>query len=307
MAAYVYHYFEDILGPDPLNNRRKPILFSIASLRRFRSDAKVYVVDSSRCKQDWTPYQREMDFEVLKACRSVAPIGYPLADGRGMEKLWTFTEHEDIADDVLVSVSNNLIFLADPEPLDDGLIDVLIGGDREGCFCFRRSSHKSRWMMQQWQAACLHFLEGGRFQRDVFVFNRGRQGDEHIIMAYMMSQQLADWWSPPRHGESVPFFMLTDIGSTLELKSVCLNEAFVGFDKVGVILAFKELRESVVRSSWMNRFAEESKFSLADMETNLEGIRRGLRMEGTGFFVRHDGKPLYDPSIRQVQKSGRPL
>lgn len=305
MASYIYHFYEDILHGDPLLNRRKPVLFSIASLRRYQPTAKVFIVDTSLASQDWASYQRELDFEVIPSEANPIPIGYPLADGRSMERLWNLIDHTQITDEVVVSVSSDLIFLDDPEPIP-GMLDSLVGGDRDGLFAFRRTSEKAKWMMRKWQGLCSAFVQGGPFQREVSRFNLGRQVNEYVLLSYFLSHEVPDGWLAPSGGVNAQFFHFTVQDATQDLRSVCLNESFVGFDKVRVILAFKELHAAVRRASWMDRFDVEPVFELKDLEIRLEEIQEYFYNDQSQFFQRHDGSTLWESNFARVYNHGRP-
>lgn len=303
MTSYLYHFYEDINGNDPLLNNRKPILFSIASLRRFRPQDRIFVVDSGLIPQNWAPYQQEFDFKVIQSQSEPILVGHPLANGRSMERLWNVTDHTEVVGDVIVSVPNDLIFIVDPEPFG-GLVDAVMGGERDGMFAYRRSSERGSWMMRKWQALCLAFLRNGDFQREVMKFNLGRQVNESIILSYYLSREIPDGWGAFCFGHNMQIFHLTMPWHIPDVRSIYLNESFVGFDKIKVILSFKELYDTVSRASWMNRFLTRPVFELKDLAFQLENVQN-IMAQGPNFFQEYNRNVLWEPNFYQVRKSGR--
>jgi hypothetical protein len=282
MQAFIYHYCNN-KGFDPLEDRINPVLLSIASLRNYNPQSAVYIIDSSPKKQKWNLY-KELDFKVLKSEPST--LSQKKVSVESMRRLWAFTDCGDIKENVMALVSCNLIFLDDPRKMDYGIFDSLVGGDREGLVYYNRQSKKASWALRLWQGLCTLASQDGSFLDALLEFNSQRIIDEHTVMSYLVEREGPLGWAPIHYKESVPFFHLLSPGVASNIRSVCLVEGYVGFDKVRVIKAFEETYKAISQVSWIDRLGiPETRFSLDDMAVNFETVRKDLAAGQPSRFV----------------------
>ena len=298
MTTFVYTYYDDIIGKSPLANRREPIIHSIASLRRYNTACKIYVYDTGLLPQDWHPHQDWFRFEVRRTVPFRFAIGYPLFRGRSVQKLWTLTE-DTFDDGLVVSVSNNTIFLSDPEP--ESYQDHLWGGDREGLFVHNPRSSRSRMLLDRWKSLSLLAMEPGSVQCDMYRFNQYRCMDETAVMAYLLSQECPTTWEPAPEGVSVQIYLLPQMREKLaSIKSLVLNESFVGADKVRFIASIKELSDAT--GAPLLQPESDPTFTLKDLLApwQLREIKRNLGLDGTGSCQYPTEKPLWCPPLQEM-------
>lgn len=300
MRTFVYNFYEDSVGKDPLLNRQKPILMSISSLRKYNSHIKIYVYDYGLIPQQWESYQKEFNFEVIYD-KPLFTKDCSFADSRSMQRLWTVTENE-FDEDIVAAVSNNVIFLSDPMSYNP-FQDHLSGGDQEGLFYHCPNSTRSCLMMDRWKSLCLLFLQKGKFQQKVLGLNKSELINENDIMNHLLFQEVPHYWKTLPPGVGTPIYTLDElIRMKIGISSIVLNESFVGVDKVNAINLFKELHERC------NRYLQDEKrldFSLIDLGNpdKVREMKKLLNLKGDSCF-KFQAVPFWLSPIQQIYNDG---
>lgn len=195
----IYYYYSLKKNNIAYEDLANPIIFSIATFRKWDKKSKIFILDASPFKNEWGNYPEILNFEVVKnpiSLKEKQKINETTSVGNSVKhyllskpkQVYNLVKNKIKEKECVVVVDADIFFLKNPFPLECKYKEnFCIHAKNTGYYYFLKNK-KNIKILKKWYEICEEAIENKNLQKEIIEITNKKFIQEEVVWEYFLKK-----------------------------------------------------------------------------------------------------------------------